>query len=335
MKITIKYEASWRNSFLDGDNNSQLPKKGRKYIASITNLKNEKNFIQRKITINTVMGILNRLIGDQRKLYQSKQDKNYYFIDIENKVTYNDSPKENQEMIYLRNISSGIQFDQKSFTGSIIINDPIFTSNYSNEFWGVLTLSFEDLCEFIVNDIPINSDTKFNPITVTHFFESLKLKPVENNGLTNQAIQFLWDFFKEEVNYFNNKGEVIPLNIYCSALYLQLERLSKKYDVSSARTPSGGIKGISKRLFTKKDFMDKYVTGGKKIIFGNPYIQETFIKGQGKTKNLMTKANGELDISIAIDKEKAKELRTMIENAGVSSFYLGKKGLAYIDSIEI
>ena len=69
MKITIEYESSWRNSFLDGNNNEPLPKKGRDFVGSMTSLKKEGNFLVREITLDTVMGILNRLIGDQRKLY--------------------------------------------------------------------------------------------------------------------------------------------------------------------------------------------------------------------------------------------------------------------------
>jgi hypothetical protein len=45
----------------------------------------------------------------------------------------------------------------------------------------------------------------------------------------------------------------------------------------------------------------------------------------------MTKASGTLNINIDINRDKAKEIRTMINNAGVSSFYLGKKGLAFVD----
>ncbi|MDO8453645.1 MAG: hypothetical protein Q7S59_03635, partial [Sulfurimonas sp.] len=79
MKIEIEYEASWRNSFLDGSNDEVLPKNGRKYIASSTNLKQKENFIERTVTLNTVMGLLNRLIGDQRKLYQARKEDKYYF----------------------------------------------------------------------------------------------------------------------------------------------------------------------------------------------------------------------------------------------------------------
>ena len=331
MKITISYDSCWRNSFLDGDNNKPVPKKGRKYIASLSSLKNKENFIKRDINKNTVMGILNRLIGDQRKLYQSRESEEYYFSDIEQCVDYRDYPIETQDMTYLRNISSGSQYDQNSFTGSILMNDPIFDSDYSNEFWGVLTLAFDELCDFIANDAKIVSSKKFDPLAVASFFETFSVKPVDYEGIAKQAIDILWDHFNEEINYFNNKTKVMPLNLYCSALYLQLDRLSKRFDVGSARTPSGGIKGVSKRIFTKKDFMDKYVSGGKKIIYGNPYFHEAYVAGQGKTKSLMTKASGKLDIIINIPKEKARDLREMIDNAGVSSFYLGKKGLAFVD----
>jgi hypothetical protein len=36
--------------------------------------------------------------------------------------------------------------------------------------------------------------------------------------------------------------------------------------------------------------MDRFTTGEKKKIWGNPYIHETFVEGKGKTRNLMTKA---------------------------------------------
>ena len=79
--------------------------------------------------------------------------------------------------------------------------------------------------------------------------------------------------------------------------------------------------------------MSRFTTGDKKKIWGNPYIREEFIKGEGKTKHLMTKASGTLEIILNISRDKAKEIKNMIDNAGVSSFYLGKKGLAYVTSI--
>ena len=81
--------------------------------------------------------------------------------------------------------------------------------------------------------------------------------------------------------------------------------------------------------------MNAYTTGAKKLIWGNPYVKETMIKGEGKTKSLLTKASGKLSIELDIALDKAKELREMIDFAAVSSFYLGKKGIAYVTNITI
>ncbi len=125
MRITIKYEAAWQNSFLDGSNNEPLPKGGRGFIGSMTSMKGEGNFIHRKISKDTVMGVLNRLIGDQRKLYQSRQSPDYYFREIEASLTEADiidrSKICNSEVVYIRNISGNT--DQNAFTGMIKSNN--------------------------------------------------------------------------------------------------------------------------------------------------------------------------------------------------------------------
>lgn len=329
MKINICYDSSWRNSFLGGSNNEPVPKKGRKYIASITSLKNEENFIQRDVSKDTVMGVLNRLIGDQRKLYQSRQDVLYYFADIEDKISYQDKSVTTQEMTYLRNISGST--DQNSFTGAIKSNDVMFDADYSKEFWGVLAFDLAQLLEFIIKGNVITNSIALDPISIVNRLESLnKEKAIIQNESVARALTIFQDNFGD-VNYLNKKKEVVVISLYTSALYLQLKKLSTKYDMTSAKTKAGGISGISKRGFTKKDFMDRFTTGEKKKIWGNPYIYETFVKGQGKTKNLMSKASGTLEIMLDVPKEKAKEIRTMVNDAGVSSFYLGKKGLAFVN----
>ena len=332
MEIIIEYESSWRNSFLDGNNNEPLPKTGRKFIGSMTNLKKPENFIKRDITLDTVMGIMNRLIGDQRKLYQARIDKNYFFKELESLVKFNDQPQTiNNEMTYIRNITGST--DQNSYTGMIKVHDPIFMSDYSDEFWGVLALDLDELCQFIISQGLVRATIPADPLTIINRLEVLnKEKPVENVGLVNNAFEVLQMTF-EKFKGISNKGLVYPIAMYCSALYLQLNLLSTKYDMSTAKTKAGGLSGISNNGFTKKDFMSRFTTGDKKKIWGNPYIHEEFIKGEGKTKHLMTKASGTLEITINISREKAKQIQTMIENAGVSSFYLGKKGLAYVKKI--
>jgi len=335
MKISIEYESSWRNSFLDGSNDEKLPKNGRKFIASGTNLndgRHPENFIKREITLNTVMGVMNRLIGDQRKLYQSRQDERYYFRQIEPVISFADQPTLTNEMTYIRNITGSN--DQNSFTGMIKTNDVIFQSDYSPEFWGVLALNFDELISFILNDNRFDTLMELDPIAVCERFDELKqIKPVEKQGIVKEAVEFLDEHFPG-TNYLNNKGEVVPSTVYCSALYLQLERLSKQFDMSSAITRAGFISGISKRIFTKKDFMNRFTTGEKKKIWGNPYMRKERKKGEGEVVSLMTKASGKLEISIDVDRDKAKEIKSMIENAGVSCFYLGKKGLAYVSDID-
>lgn len=79
--------------------------------------------------------------------------------------------------------------------------------------------------------------------------------------------------------------------------------------------------------------MDRYTTGSKKLIWGNPYLLKEKKKGEGEIVSVLTKASGKLIINLNISKEQARDLEEKIENAGVSSFYLGKKGLAYVTDI--
>jgi hypothetical protein len=336
MKISIEYEASWRNSFLDGDNNSPLPKGGREYLGSMTTLKEDGNFIQRTVTLDTVMGVLNRLIGDQRKLYQSRAKQgaaSYFFEDVESKISFEDKPLLTNEIVYVRNMKGST--DQNSFTGMIKSQDAILSSDYSAELWGVFALDINELCLFITEDQSVQKNIEADPLMICASIEELgKLKPILNEGVVADAVNIFAQKFPD-TSYLNNKELVIPLSLYCSALYLQLERLSKRFDVSSALTKSGGISGISKRGFTKKDFMDRFTTGRKKMLWGNPYMLKKFVKGPGEVISMLTKASGQLEITIDVDKEKSEHIKKLIEDAGVSAFYLGKKGLAYVSKIRV
>jgi len=340
LHIRVKYESSWKNSFLDGSNDESLPKNGRNFIGSMTALKTEGNFIEREVKLNTVMGILCRLIGDQRKLYQARKGNNYYFADLEEKVDFKDLPSEqlkNNEVVYIRNISGNTQ--RNSFTGMVNANDKAFTSNFSKELWGVLFLKFEDVLEFILNEeMEILTQEKIDPLNIANRMEELeKLKVIpiiESVQIALQKLEEKYSSGQNPVLYKLDKKERIqPIVFYTSALYVQLERLQKKHDLTDILAKRGGLTGISKRGFTKKTFMERYTTGKQKIVFGNPYILKQKIKGQGEVTFLLTKSSGVLDITIDVSKDKASELQRMIEYAGVSSFYLGKKGLAYIEAI--
>ena len=349
MQIVIEYESSWRNSFLSGSNNKVLPKTGREFVASMTNLKKEENYIARKVTLDTVMGLLNRLIGDQRKLYQARASDAYYFKPIEPHVSFEDDAKITNEVVYIRNMKGST--DQNAYTGMIISHDPMFEADYAPQFWGILALSFDQLCHFIVHGtLPETSGKEEvgihlpNPVAPASFMEPLAIcdqfdllatqKAVANVGLAQQAVQVLNTHFPN-TDYFNKKGEINPSCVYCSSLYLQLERLSGQFDMASAKAKSGTISGISKRSFTKKDFMHRFTTGGKKRIWGNPYVRKQRVKGIGEVVSTLQKARGKLYINLEIDKTQSIALKKMIECAGVSSFYLGKKGLAFVSKIRV
>ncbi len=336
MKIVIEYESSWRNSFLEGSNNEPLPNKGRKFVASSSKLKNKNNYFRKQITRDTVLGVLNRLIGDQRKLYQIRNEFDgmpNYFADLENEIEFEDNCEViNKEIIYIRNKNGSV--DQNSFTG-MVCDHPVFQSDYSSQFWGVLWLELEELFSFILSKSPSAYEEKnVDPIKIRGQFRKLgKERPLEKVGQALEAANLL----NEEFDDFDlaRSTKIKVQSLYCSALYLQLKRLESQFDMSEAKSKTGKISGISKNGMTEKDFMDNYTTGIKKPIFGNPYICLEFIKGEGQVRHDLEKASGKLTIKLNLDIDKAVQLKKIIENAGVSAFYLGKKGIAYVTDIDI
>lgn len=337
MRITIEYESSWRNSFLDGSNNEALPRQGRNFIGSMTALGKEGNFKTRAVTKDTVMGILNRLIGDQRKLYQARQDRNYYFQDIENLLSEEDivdRARSQNEIVYLRNMSGST--DQNAFTGMIKSGDPAFNSDFSSQLWGILWFDPDKVMDFILDEnMEVDTHTELNPLTVIEKLENIfSEKAIDVTGKVQSCLETFHRFFPDIDYKLTAKNQFVPISLYTSALYIQIQRLGKKYDLSMALTKTGGLSGISKRGFTKKDFMDRYTTGKKKLIWGNPYVMKERKKGEGEISHPLTKANGTLEINLNISSERARDLEQKILDAGVSSFYLGKKGLAYVTRID-
>lgn len=332
MKIKIKYDSAWQNSFLDGSNNGPLPNGGRKYVGSSTALKNEPaNYIKREITHDTVMGLLNRLIGDQRKLYQSRESEHYWFKKLEHKITFTDTKQISNEVVFLRNMSGST--DKNSFAGMVKSQGPVFNSVFSDELWSVLSLSFAELCDFILDSSYQVPAKNYNPLKVVNQFNSISsLKDVTIDTTIQDVLDSLKVTFLEQ-QYVEKNGKVKPERIFCAGLYIQLSRLSTMHDVRTILSKQGNITGISKRGFTQKDFMKPLATSGNKLVYGNPYIRKRLVAGEGSITDMLDKASGVLEIDLDLPEDKANELQELIDNAGVSAFYVGKKGLAYVDSI--
>jgi hypothetical protein len=352
MKIIIDYESSWRNSFLEDMKENQDSKSIRKYIASSKVLsQSDDNFKKRVIEKSTVMGILSRLIGDQRKLYQARSEiyGDYYFKSMEDNITFRDDSSNWDELVYLRNMNNSE--DPTSYTGIINENHPLLTSNYSSELWSTLFYEAKDLVHFILGN---NSLYKLKNIELSPFaivnrineFKDIKLEKIsEKENLNPDDIEKVNVCFKNkklnlllqtkfpklrksfsEIEYIK-KEKVVVRALYCSALYLQALKLSDKYEMNNIT-----LKGFSVNGFTPKDFMGLF-TGGKKKVYGNPYKRASRFNGDEPL--MLTKARGKLEINIGVERTKGKEIKNMIECAGVSSFYLGKKGLAYVSKIHI
>jgi hypothetical protein len=348
MKILIEYESTWRNSFLDGDNKSPLPKDGRKFVAASSSLNDRAradSFKEAKPSMQTILGILSRLIGDQRKLYQSQSSSSYYFKNFEDSISFLDSPLVSNEIVFIRNMTGS--FDRESYTGVINTNHWLFNSPYSDELWGLAFLDLKFLLDFINNDKKFESQVELDPrIIVDRFnnFKSISITKLAETEVDNKCLLgAVGVLHNEKVNVqlkshfptmqkvFSDieyiKSEKVDIRaLYCSALYLKLTRLHE-----AGAKIFGNIKGFSVAGMTPKDFMSCF-TKGKKMVYGNPYLKKGW---GGEEASKLTKASGQLEITIDVDRKKAQEIKDLIENAGVSAFYLGKKGLAYVSDIRL
>lgn len=331
MEITIEYNSCWRNSFLDKTNNEKMDKDNKRtYIASCQGLVKPENFIKREVTIDTVMGVLNRLIGDQRKLWQAREDDDYYFKDIEPLISFDDNITcLSQEIVVLKNQSG--HSNPAGLSGCYNTNSPIFTSDFSAEMWGIFAMDFEEVLDYIVTGKDPLKTQNLKPQILIEDIESLKkIKASEYD--CQAAFDIITAKYAAEF-----KNEVIEkasaVGYYFSAFYLKIEELSNRgFNVASILSKKGCLKGFSKRTFTKSDFNSIISTGGRLRIMGNPY----FVKGRVNELNkMLTKADGTVTITLNIDKDKSLELKNMIDDAGVSSFILGKKGLAYVSNMRI
>lgn len=399
MLITIEFDSIWQNSFLAGDDSKPISRENKREFKATSKAK---NYDVREISESTVLGVLCRLIGDQRKLYQIKESADYYFRDIENCISHKVRSKQiSNETAFIIN-KSDKRPAQTTFLGVIPDSTELFFSDSAPQLWSVIYLNLDELVDFILADsacektgssmprdilfrIDEISNTKndsgepvktiarevseltekidkekdklekrrekFDEIaspterqkkafdgSVEKFLQNIKeleddIKKIQNSKerlvfekKLKAAVTLLDRKFtdKKDPNksYLENDN-LYRIRLYAAALYIQAERMDRqKIPVDYCLNNRGeiSIQGFSKRGFNSiRDFLNR-LAGAKTKTVGTPFP--------------LTKASGQLDITIDVDRGKAKEIRTLIENAGVSSFYLGKKGLAYVTNID-
>ncbi len=140
---------------------------------------------------------------------------------------------------------------------------------------------------------------------------------------------------------FNIFGAVFALKI----AFLRKNELFEKEFENSLNGAKTSIKGLApgSGSITIKDFYVNFVTD-KKMSWTMPYSvdlrRDLFVKEDLKEFNTfaklgVTKECGYLEISIDISEDDALDLFNRIDEAGVNTFHLGKKGLAYIEEISL
>lgn len=374
IEIVINFDSCWQNGFLDGDDG--LEEKRKKLVPKVRDFfatsKSEQS-TDKALTKNTVLGVLCRLIGDQRKLYQARSANDYYFKGMEEAITfsYNAERKSYSEKVVVVNKSDN-RAAQSTYLGVIPDDCSLFSSQHSKNLWHVLDLSIEEVCNYIKQGSI--SDTAMGEMSLNHILNKIreiqaldkleftetildrykqriiKLEQEKNELDTNDkkyqsqlnkkadsieefkakiselyrndALTSLDASLKEAVSKFpklENKGGVYPMALFGAALYLIAQQLRDKKIVNFLNAENK-LSGFAEESFSFngiRDFLNPLAGGRKKTV---------------RTPAIINKHSGKLVINVKppID---TKDLVQKIENAGVSSFYLGKKGLAYVDSI--
>ena len=194
------------------------------------------------ITKNTILGVLCRLIGDQRPLWQAKKSTNYYFSDIEDKV---DEPilqqdrEEVDELVYLTNKSDD-RCSQQGFLGVLDNCNPWFFSDLSPVLWSILYLNRNEIINFILSG-EVHRPTYLDPEICK---PTALLKRLSN--ITNIKIDIGKPWFDE-----------VRASTEINALEGRIQKLLLKKDALLAKTESKPPK-TKKQKVAIKETIEKY-----------------------------------------------------------------------------
>lgn len=347
MEISIKYDSIWGNSFIEAENEDN---KKRKYIASLSSMNDNKNkdnqkdlYKRRGISLTTVYGLMYRLVGARAPLSQLLKTDDSIVMDLikgglisfENKRVI-----ESDELVYLKNNS--LNTDQNSYSG--VPDESMMSMGLLNAV-DVLFYSRDELVDYlktgkkVKKHLPelsiIDLSKKLEEIYKTKELKLKKIEADEVNHEYNEINKAYEAVLNKEIHLNANLG-LLAINKSIYETFKDNDE-ANKYLTSSSTFSGVSLNGNS---FTLKDFMKKFAS--PKIVYGNPYKTDFWVINPNskdgknmKFNKMLTKSNGELIIKIDCDRKTASDIKLAIDNAGVSAFYLGKKGLAYTDKITL
>lgn len=178
-------------------------------------------------------------------------------------------------------------------------------------------------------------------------------EPDKNNEEVMNYVSILNDLGKanydDEQIFLNKQSRIMAgVMVYSAAYWLIKNGYKNEVEnfIFNSKKNIAGIAGLNGAAnivgaLTIKDLYGYFSEG--KTTFSSPYIfSMKYFKKEGekntintKTKVGLGKEDGLLEIEINVSKEEAIALKEQIENVGVSTFQMGKKGLAYVRRIEL
>ena len=297
-----------------------------------------------------MIGILNRLIGDRRKLYQARESKDYFFKELEPLISFEDKI-DITTMASIRILNLKAE-DPTLVTGGFISNS-LFEATFSQRLFNILHYSPDELLIFLLTEEEaVVPDVDLNPASFADFVENdiKKSKKIESNESWEEAIELtvsnLAGLYSTEIkkeDFISEKGMVNIFAVYCVSLYVLQEKIKSEMvdnidEFNKAFPKSGLIPGFARKGFTKKAFVTAFSSGKVKLIYGGPYKCSYWTQIEGKAKKtkveeLLKIEDGKLIINIDIDKKEARVLKKIIEEADVTVFPFGKKGIAHVSKV--
>lgn len=308
------------------------------------------------ISKDTVLGVLARLMGDVRRLSVINMEKNHIINQIKNGVSFNDKKIDFQNEIMT--LTTPLK-DNQSHGGGIIANKykdfPLFKdSNFTRIIYSAFNIgSVEEYIDFTtqlekngINSIKkYRGDVNFMNFLILLTDETKKIKGGKNIDLENGSLMKLYNFLKLKgiSNSVSNNYTLPGLAIYSIIYQMQKENLFEK-ELKMLLGKKNNISGIvpTNGNVTIKDIYNSI--GSKKQSNNSPYMlnkirESLFVSNENGKKRIpkcrlgVTKYTGELTINISINQDLENKVKEYIEVANVSTFQLGKKGLAYVKEI--
>lgn len=321
MKLYIDFSSIWQGILLEGSDSKSYFNKVRK---PITKGYNPKPPFCVDITKNTVMGVIYRLTGEQRKLSQLND-----YLNLENKIKFEVKNRVvTEEIMALRRAFDKGVDNPSGYCGIAQKeqNAMFLNPEYYQRLLYPLTCSPSKLYDFIVNNVPGRDPnlviySRLDYLDLANKAKAIRAKDV----FSDQERQDMIEKFSKasclshhEYKHGAKSNYIVFVN---SAIYLAFENIIKEFGLKPELF-SDWKKGISARSITPKDMVG-HITKGT-----NPVIN--YIMKETRQTNPIKKLDGTLVVEIDDSDGKIKEL---IDSANVGCFNVGKKGLGYVREI--